>query len=389
MKRESSTKTKKTSTKTPIKKRVNNASKKKNEQITREDMFKIKLEIQGKMVFNIIMISILFIGSIFMFIMAASINFQSHKLLITYVEESNVKYNVSLRPNAFYSTKTLDMNQQYPALAIDKINIEYEYKFNASQKGDYRYRYFTTATLVATNKSNIVGDSDVIFTKPYQLENQITGSQTESDSYYLKKDYAIDYATYNNFINSYKNSYGLSVDAMLKVSMYVEVIDNYNGTIINTSKKMDVNIPLISNPVKITINNPANESKSIYDENASTGVSAFFIIFALIMLVSSILLFIQEIRKVLKSERAQSRYINKLNKIISANADVIVKVKNKIDLKDHKIIEVESINALLDAQNELRIPIAYFETKSNREGYFVIINGKEVWRYVFKVEEDK
>ena len=58
-------------------------------------------------------------------------------------------------------------------------------------------------------------------------------------------------------------------------------------------------------------------------------------------------------------------------------------------LKNSNIIEVESINALLDAQNELRIPIAYFETKKNKEGCFVIVNGKEAWQYIFKIEDEK
>ena len=107
------------------------------------------------------------------------------------------------------------------------------------------------------------------------------------------------------------------------------------------------------------------------------------------MLITSILLFIQELKKVMKYDKEQSKYLTELNKILLPNSEVIVKVKNKINLKNSNIIEVESINALLDAQNELRIPIAYFETKKNKEGCFVIVNGKEAWQYIFKIEDEK
>ena len=221
-------------------------------------------------------------------------------------------------------------------------------------------------------------------------EKNITFTVSKSaKEYILDKIYTIDYNYFNTYINNYKTTYSLNLDSYIKVTMYVEVIDTYKDNVINTTKTMDVNIPLLTNPFGISVNNPENISKDIYRKTNEVTSNTFFIILSGIMFGTGLLLAFQEFGKVIKSDSIQSKYINKLHKIMSTNSEVIVKIKNKLNLKNHNIIEVESIEALLDAQNELRIPITYFETKRNKEGYFVIVNGKEAWQYILKAEDDK
>ena len=362
---------------------------KKKKKIDIDSTMKTQLDIKGRMLINGIIIVVLFVGSIFMYLIASNIRVENRSSIISYGEKSSISYSVNIKPDNFYPTTVLGMNQQYPANAIDKIKVNYKYTFNTNEKGNYRYRYFATATVIANNRDAVNGENPLLLNRSFQLENPTTGVQNENDKYEVEKEYLIDYATYNNFVNKYKNSYGLTINATLKVTFYVEVIDEYKDAVINRTRNMDVNIPLASNPIFITITNPQDMSETIYDEDSSTISSTILIVFATIMLVVGVLLLFQEVHKVVKSEKAQSKFINYINKIISANSEVIIKVKNKINLQGHNIIEVESIEQLLDAQNELHIPIAYFEVKKNREGHFVIVNGKEAWRYIYKVEEDK
>lgn len=363
---------------------------KKKKRVNKRNKTKSRLEINFKLILNILLISILLLGSSYMFVMASAIDVENKDLLISYTEESDVSYLVTLKQNPYYQTTTLGMNQQYPSALIDKINIKMNYKFLTSEESNYKYRYFATTTLIADNKTNnLNSENNNLLTKTYQLENEITGSENNSKEYNLEREYSIDYNYFNTYIINYKNSYNLSLDSYIKVVMYVELIDTYQDNVINTTKTMEVKIPLLTNPFGITINNPENISKDIYQETNDVTSNTFFIIFAGIMFVAGLLLAIQEFKKVIKSDNEQSKYIHKLNKIMIANSEVIVKVTNKINLKNNNIIEVESIEALLDAQNELRIPIAYFETKRNKEGCFVIVNGKEAWRYILKIEDGK
>lgn len=362
---------------------------KKKKKIDIDNAMKTQLDIKGRMLINGIIIVVLFVGSIFMYFIASNVRVENRQAIISYGEKSSISYSVNIKPDNFYPTTVLGMNQQYPANAIDKIKVNYKYTFNTNEKGNYRYRYFATATVIANNRDAVNGENPLLLNRSFQLENPTAGVQNENDKYEVEKEYLIDYATYNNFVNKYKNNYGLTINATLKITFYVEVIDEYKDAVINRTRNMDVNIPLASNPIFITITNPQDMSETIYDEDSSTISSTILIVFATIMLVVGVLLLFQEVHKVVKSEKAQSRFISYINKIISANSEVIIKVKNKINLQGHNIIEVESIEQLLDAQNELHIPIAYFEVKKNREGHFVIVNGKEAWRYIYRVEEDK
>lgn len=369
---------------TETKKKPKKVSKKSNNQRT-------KLDVHGKLIFNGILIALLFFGAIFMLSISNNIDIENKNVLMTYEDNSEVTYVVTTKQNSFYQTSSLGMNQIYPAPLINNININYKYNLKTSEMAKYNYRYFATATIVINKKDNdeIPSNDKLLLTRTYQLLNEVTGEENNKDSFSVDKTLTINYDTYNNFVTSYQNTYNLPVDAYVEVKLYVQVENTYLKETINISKAMDVKIPLVVNPVEITVNNPDNQVGTITKETTTVTNSELFISIAVIMLIVSILLFIQEISKVIKSDKQQSKYIKELNKIITANSEVIVKVKNIINLKDSNIIEVESIEALLDAQNELRIPIAYFETKRNKEGCFVIVNGKEAWRYMFKVEEDE
>lgn len=348
---------------------------------------KTKLEINIKLIINIIFISILFVGSIFLFSMATNINVEEKNTKLFFKDKSDVEYTVSLKNNPYYATNTLEMDRLYPAQIIDKININFKYNFETDKPTNYTYRYFTTATVIINNKEKTKNNQ--LLKNTQQLENNVLGTENSKKEYSLDKNYVIDYHCYNDFVNSYKTTYNLDVEAELRVGIYIQVISKYEDSAINESKTIELVIPLGTNPLEIKRVIPDQSNIAIEKDENIVVNSKLFIIIATIMLITSILLFIQEFKKVIKMDKEQSKYLTELNKIIIPNNEVIVKVKNKINLKNSNIIEVETINALLDAQNELRIPIAYFETKKNKEGCFVIVNGKEAWRYIFKIEDDK
>jgi len=322
------------------------------------------LDINPKLIINVIIISILFFGALFLFSMSTNINVEEKNIELNFKDKSDVVYDVTLKNNQFYTTNTLEMNQLYPSQLIDKININFKYNFKTNKQTSYTYRYFTTATIIINGKEK--EKNNQLLKNTYQLENSTIGTEISKHDFNLEKSYVIDYNYYNNFVNNYKNTYNLDIDANLKVSMYIQTINKYEDSVINESKTIDVIIPLVTNPIEITRNIPEESNIAIINEENIVVNSKLFIIVATIMIITSILLFIQEIKKVIKHDKEQSKYLTELNKIITPNSDVIVKVKNKINLKSSNIIEVETINALLDAQNELRIPIAYFETKKNK-----------------------
>ncbi len=358
------------------------------DSMTRKINKRVKLKLRVRMIIDIILISVLFFGSVFLFIFSSNIEYDVSKNIIEYKEKSDVKYSVNLKDNTYYPTKKLDMGQTYPSLLIDNINIDYKYEFNFTKDVNYEYTFYTTATVVINDKSGTSNNNTLLLEKSYQLEQPST-VQTKNNNLYITRSYVIDYATYNNFVNQYRSSLGLAVDAYVKVDMYVEMTGKYGKHNIHNMKVMEVEIPLIKNSININVNGSKDVDEKISETNMEITGNTLFMIFSIIMFVVSILLFVQEFLSVLRSDKEQSKYIKQLNKIVNANSDVIVRVKNKINLKGHNVMEVDSIEKLLDVQNELRIPIAYYEEIENKKGYFVIVNGNAAWEFKLSADEER
>ena len=348
---------------------------------------RVKLNIKFRMIIDIILISILFFGSIFLFVFSNDIEYDISKSIIDYNENSSVKYSVNLKNNNYYPTKKLGMGQSYPTQLINNIIIDYLYDFNFSKEIEYDYTYYTVATVVVNDKNHNPNGNSLLLEKTYQLGNKET-KHVRNNKLHLNGNYVLDYSFYNNFVNQFKSSLGLMVDAKVKVNINIEINAKYSNHTIHNVKNMEIDIPLINNSININVNNPKDINDNISENNIEITGNKFFMIFSVIMFIISIALFVQEITDVILSDKIQSKYIKQLNRIINMNSDVIVRVKNKINLKGHNVLEVDSIEKLLDVQNELRIPIAYYEEIENKKGYFVIVNGNDAWEFKLSVDEE-
>ncbi len=349
---------------------------------------KTKLKLRVNMVINTILISLLFFGSIFLFVFSLNIEYDYSKTIISYNEKGNVKYKVNLNNNPYYTEKSLDMNQQYPSNLINNIVLDFNFNFESTKEIEYKYSYYTVSTIVINNKNTTINNNPLLLKKDTYLEKVNTSEELKGKSISINKTYNINYQDYKKFVNNYKNTYGLNVDAYLKVTMYVIVDGKYQDNSWSDKDPIDITIPLVDNAISINTNN-LNGSNEISENDVTYINSTFFLVLSIIMFVTSILLFIQEFRKVLITDKVQYKYIKQLNRIIEANKDVIVKVKNKISLRGISVIEVDSIEKLLAVQNELRIPIAYFEEIENKKSSFTIVNEKTAWQYKLEVKEDK
>ena len=59
-------------------------------------------------------------------------------------------------------------------------------------------------------------------------------------------------------------------------------------------------------------------------------------------------------------------------------------ISNDIDVDEEKVIEVKKIEDMIDIEEELRMPILYYEKRPKKEAWFVIKHGKDTYRFVLK-----
>ena len=104
-----------------------------------------------RIIFDVIVFAILItIGT---FLLIKSLNFETEKV-IKYNEKSNLDYKVYLIKNDFYEQEYFEKDMLYVASLIDKILIDFDYKFESEDKEDIDFTYSVLAKLSINNSSN-------------------------------------------------------------------------------------------------------------------------------------------------------------------------------------------------------------------------------------------
>ena len=95
---------------------------------------KRRTKVMKRLIFDIIVFAILItIGT---FLLIKSLNFETEKV-IKYNEKSNLDYKVYLIKNDFYEQEYLEKDMLYVASLIDKILIDFDYKFESEDKQNH------------------------------------------------------------------------------------------------------------------------------------------------------------------------------------------------------------------------------------------------------------
>ena len=79
-----------------------------------------------------------------------------------------------------------------------------------------------------------------------------------------------------------------------------------------------------------------------------------------------------------------SQYLIEQRKILRGYGDIIAEVTTKPDLLDLKIIEVKNFEDLINIEEELRVPIIFYELSGKDESWFIITSGTQAYRYILK-----
>ena len=303
------------------------------------------------------------------------------KPLISFNKNNSVQYRVNLKDNDYYPNSYIEMNQKYFADLISDIEIEFKHFSLASNKYNYNYKTRETATIYVFDRAGDNKDLE-LWKKEYLLdESNLVFGVNELD-YKVNKSIRINYDAFNQVVKDFQNNFALSTTSFVRVSFSViasNTIKAY-GLVHTTVDEITVDIPLNERVFTISTN-AEDRVDEIKGNNQVVEADSFLLVIGLIGLIISVVLIIWVLIKYIREEKQESLYLTTLNKILASYGDVIVQATNKIDFKDMIIIEVESFDELMDAQNELRSPIAYFEIIANEKSAFVIVDQNQVWRY--------
>lgn len=296
--------------------------------------------------------------------------------------KNNVTYQVYLKNNGFIDDDFLGMNQSYISSMVDSIGITFYQGQKLNSIENFNYSYKVYGRLSASYKDSD-GELTEVWDKVYPLAgtNTVNAHRDTVISEYVK----IPYQDYLAIVTSFKNSFGLAVDAKLDVIM--EVTNNYMGT--NKTTKMLTSIPMNEDVFQIKTHFDRKQRVQENETVSNMNINYNLVVVILLLLGGVETLLIVIILNKLLAFRVINHYEREKFKIKKDYGSIIVDVNNAIDFSKFTIFEIKTIEELVDLEEEIRIPILFYEEENLGVCYFVVIKDKYMYRFTLEDLEKK
>jgi len=340
-----------------------------------------RLEILRYRTFAFILFLMLIIGlSIFTISMSIIWPADRTEALFDYRINNNINYQVHLFPNNLYPENTLEMGKQYPTEIVKNIEVEFRNNLSVSKNAFIDYDYEITAQINGTYSTGSNRDNTEIWTRDFTLVPKKHGKASRIKNNTIKETKKIDFAYYNQMVTDYKQELRLNIDASLIVKMTINIHGKVGHTTFTEKQELELDIPLNRAAFQISNNTPEQQKETVY----STGelhINYPFFIAALIFLIISLVLVIRFILNIRKINR-KTEFSIKLNKILKAYGEVIATTETTPNYSKYEILDIIDFIDLMDIQNEMRIPIIYYEHILDTEGWFTVVHNDQMYRYI-------
>ena len=330
-------------------------------------------------IFCITVTALLVVASMICF--KASVSFNAQEGLAKYSADGKVDYKIYLKDNDYYDTTYLDQGMQYVAGLIKTVNVRYDYQVHAEQALDFNATYKVVGELQITEKDS---PNKILYTKKDILFPE-TNINIKDKYFTINEELDIDYDMYNSLVNAYKRDYGLVVSSNLLLTLEVDTKGTIDGvdTSLNKSHKLQMSIPLSEQTVNIKM-----LADNVHDTGVLLDSNKLFVVTNPVLFVLFVLLFLLTVAAIALDIYIYLRYYKKdiyrstLSKILKDYDRIIVNGKLSINEKDYKVkICPETFEEMVDAAQQLELPIYYYETIPNEKSYFVIVNGETLYKY--------
>lgn len=300
---------------------------------------------------------------------------------LSYKEVSSTDYNVKLKPNEYYEVDRLPSGMDYIASLIDSININFNYTFTTNKDIDYDATYYIEAITRVYGKDD---KNTILYEKKENIVDEQKISKKDIMANNFVKEISLNYDRFNNFVKSFKTSYGLNSVSDVTIVLHIKthgVNDEFSDSIDLDSIALVV-IPLTEQTINITIDSKnINNSSSIIDNSIWKNVNPIYLMIVILFSVADIYVIVCLIKIFIRAIKSRSKYDRTLNKILKDYDSIIVNVENSVDEENYEIINVSSFEELRDLHDNLGIPILFNNITPNKLSYFTVINDNLLYKY--------
>lgn len=329
---------------------------------------------------------ILFALSFILISSSLNIRIVEEREVLNYNSNSKVNYVVNLKDNDYFTEKVLPEGEQYITSAIDNVEIDYKYSFSSAKMLSGKYSYKIVANVNADHKINS-STSKRVWSKDYVLASKENILLNNESTFNIDKKIKINYDEYNKIISDFKRDYMLAVQSKVDVYMYVMLNGNYNNKEFVEEATLLTSIPLSEQTISINTDYKQNKTNALTEMVTIDRFNNIYIfILGILFSLIAILTIVWRIIIIVADNKKQTKYIKQLKKFMHDYDDIIATVKSKPNTSGLNLIEFIKFEELVNAQDDLRVPIIFCETKVNEEGYFFLISETCAYYYILRNE---
>ncbi|MBE6160331.1 MAG: hypothetical protein E7157_04725 [Lactobacillales bacterium] len=305
-------------------------------------------------------------------------------LLYSYNVNQDLDYKVNLYDNSYIESSYLGKDDTYISDLIKEIQIDYKYKYAGSKVVPLNYTYDVVATI--NGEYSLEEEDSKVWTKEYKLVQNRNGKITDKTSINITEPVSLNFSYYNNVVSNFRKELRLPIKASLIVVFKINVTGEVSGQKINDTKQMTLSFPLNQQAFKITEKYEENFNNSIKPPvEKKEKVNSRKLICGIILLSTAIFIFILFFREIFNIPR-KNKYTIQLNKILKEYGDIIIEVINPVSEFEMDIVEVKNFNEMIDLEEELRVPIMFYETIEYLEGEFTLVHNNILYKFVLRNE---
>jgi hypothetical protein len=312
-----------------------------------------------------------------------SLNFKKQEAVIQYVEDGKIDYKVYLKNNNYYTEKYLEKGMEYVSSIISTVNPLFTYEIHSTDNLELMYSYKITGTLLISKDS----ESSPLYTKTFNLATK--EKQTiNSDYLNISEDLVIDYDEYNSLVNKYKRDFGISANSKLVLKMDINVVGKHpkNDDQIALNRTLQMSIPLSEQTIQVNMDTGKIDNVGVLFTKGIISINSYLMfIVAIVSLVIVLLLLITSISIYIKFKKRNIYYLT-LDKYLNDYDRIIIngtfKNTNIDETKFENIVTIDNFQELIDAAENLSLPILFYEVIPGELSFFIITNDKTLYKYI-------
>ena len=309
--------------------------------------------------------------------------YEKKEIILTYTNKLNATYDVDLIDNKFMNEKTLPMGKTYVTNLIDKINMNFDFLYEASNYTDLTYSYSIVGVLNGAYSKD--GTAQKVWEKEYVLLEK-TENKKSNNTISIRENIPIDVNKYNNEIYNFEQTLGMAITANLDVQLRVNIEGKINNTQINDNYVSNIVIELGEQTTEITGKLTDETGETLYSTTTDTENNTISIIVNSILIIVAFAWLKYISVNTTNLNTVRNNYKLELNRILKSCEDKVVKLSKNVELKGKEVIEVNDFGELIKLSEELYKPILYWNSNLKEESDFFVITNNVIYKFVLNAK---